>query len=75
MDIRNTNGIRMTASTLCEISGMSLEQWGLDATTTVVVFPDRINATNESGLLIPDIAAGNAALGARVWEAAVEWAG
>lgn len=67
-------GIDMTASTLAKISGMSLEQWGLDEGSTVVVYPDRINATTESGMLIADIAAGNDDLEQRVWAAAMNWA-
>ena len=39
----------------------------------MIVFPDRINAKTASGLGIPDIAEGNAALEKKVWAAAVEW--
>jgi hypothetical protein len=66
-------GISLSADTLCNLSGLSLEDWGLDEDTSVIVFPDRINATTASGLGIPDIAAGNAALEKKVWAAAVEW--
>ena len=66
-------GVYMPTSVLCRISGLSLEDWGLDEGCYVVAYPDRINATNESGLLIPDIASGNSSLEARVWAAAVRW--
>lgn len=65
--------ITLPATTLCEISGLSLEEWGLDEGCTVSVYPDGINATNESGLSIRDIAAGDSDLGSRVWAAAVKW--
>ena len=68
-----TTGIGLSAETLCNLSGLSLEDWGLDEDTNVIVFHDRINATTASGLGIPDIAAGNAALEKKVWAAAVEW--
>ena len=74
MNDNHLTGINMTASTLAKISGMSLEQWGLDEGSTVVVYPDRINATTECGMLIADIAAGNDDLERRVWAAAVDWA-
>ena len=65
--------ISLSAETLCKLSGLSLEDWGIDEDTSVIVFPDRINATTAAGLGIPDIAAGNAALERKVWQAAVEW--
>lgn len=68
-----TTGISLSAETLCNLSGLSLEEWGLDEDTNVVVFPDRINATTASGLGIPDIASGNSDLESRVWAAAVKW--
>jgi hypothetical protein len=68
-----TTGISLSADKLCELSGLSLEDWGLDEDTSVIVFPDRINATTASGLGIPDIASGNDALEKKVWAAAVEW--
>ena len=68
-----TIGISLSADKLCELSGLSLEDWGLDEDTSVIVFPDRINATTASGLGIPDIASGNDALEKKVWAAAVEW--
>ena len=71
-DYRQT-GIGMSADNLCNLSGLSLEDWGLDEDTSVIVFPDRINATTASGLGIPDIASGNDALEKTVWAAAVEW--
>ena len=71
-ELRKT-GISLSADTLCNLSGLSLEDWGIDEDTSVIVFPDRINATTASGLGIPDIASGNAALEKKVWAAAVEW--
>lgn len=68
-----TIGISLSADKLCELSGLSLEDWGLDEDDSVIVFPDRINATTASGLGIPDIASGNDALENKVWAAAVEW--
>ena len=68
-----TTGISLSADTLCNLSGLSLEDWGIDYDTSVIVFLDRINATTASGLGIPDIAAGNAALEKKVWAAAVKW--
>ena len=68
-----TTGISLSAETLCKLSGLSLEDWGIDEDTSVIVFPDRINATTASGLGIPDIASGNDALEKKVWAAAVEW--
>jgi hypothetical protein len=65
--------ISLSAETLCRLSGLSLEDWGLDEDASVIVFPDRINATTASGLGIPDIASGNDALERKVWQAAVEW--
>jgi hypothetical protein len=67
-----TTGIRLSAETLCELSGLSLEEWGLDEDTKVIVFPDRINATTTAGLGIPDIAAGNESLEKKVWQAALK---
>lgn len=71
-ELRQT-GIRLSVETLCNLSGLSLEDWGLDEDTNVIVFPDRINATTASGLGIPDIASGNSELESRVWQAAVKW--
>ena len=68
-----TTGISLSADTLCNLSGLSLEDWGIDEDTNVIVFPDRVNATTASGLGIPDIASGNDALEKKVWQAAVEW--
>ena len=68
-----TTGIGLSAETLCNLSGLSLEDWGLDEGCKVVVFPDCINGSSESGHDLPDLAAGNAALEKKVWAAAVEW--
>ena len=68
-----TTGIPLTANTLCKISGLSLEEWGLDEGCTVVVFPDCINGSSESGHDLPDLAAGNHELEKKVWAAAVKW--
>lgn len=65
--------ISLSATTLCEISGLSLEEWGLDESSNVAVYPDCINALTASGLRIPDIASGNSELESRVWAAAVKW--
>jgi hypothetical protein len=72
-DELRTTGISLSAKTLCKLSGLSLEDWGLDEDTNVIVFPGKINATTASGLGIPNIAAGDAALEKRVWAAAVKW--
>jgi hypothetical protein len=69
-----TTGIDLSAETLCKLSGLSLEEWGLDASSNVVVYPDLINALTASGLRIPDIAAGNDSLEDSVWQAAFKWA-
>lgn len=71
-ELRQT-GIGLSAETLCNLSGLSLEDWGLDEDTTVIVFPGKINATTASGLGIPNIAAGDEALEKKVWAAAVKW--
>ena len=68
-----TTGIGLSAETLCKLSGLSLEDWGLDEGCTVVVFPDCINGSSESGHDLPDLAAGNHELEKKVWAAAVEW--
>jgi hypothetical protein len=69
-----TNGIPLTANTLCKISGLSLEEWGLDEGCTVFVFPDCIGGSSESGQDLPDLAAGNDSLEDSVWQAALKWA-
>ena len=68
-----TTGISLSAKTLCKLSGLSLEEWGLDEGCTVVVFPDCVNGSSESGHDLPDLAAGNHELEKKVWAAAVEW--
>jgi hypothetical protein len=69
-----TTGISLTSNTLCKLSGLSLEEWGLDEGCTVVVFPDCINGLSESGQDLPDLAAGNDSLEDSVWQAAFKWA-
>ena len=69
-----TTGIRLSSETLCKLSGLSLEEWGLDEGCTVVVFPDCINGSSESGHDLPDLAAGNDSLEDSVWQAAFKWA-
>ena len=72
-ELRKT-GIGLSADTLCNLSGLSLEDWGLDEGCKVVVFPDCINGSSESGHDLPDLAAGNHELEEKVWAAAVKWA-
>ncbi len=66
--------IRLTASELCEVSGLSLEQWGIDETTSVVVSEKFVNGYTADGIDIPDLCAGNNALQRKVWaEVSARW--
>lgn len=69
-----TTGIGLSAETLCKLSGLSLEEWGLDEGCTVVVFPDCIGGLGSQGHDLPDLAAGNDSLEDSVWQAAFKWA-
>ncbi len=68
------DGIGLPAETLCKLSGLSLEELGLDESCTVTVFPDYIGGLGGQGHDLPDLAAGNKDLEKRVWQAAVKWA-
>jgi hypothetical protein len=66
--------MRLTASELCEVSGLSLEQWGIDETTSVVVSEKFVNGYTADGIDIPDLCAGNNALQRKVWaEVSSRW--
>jgi hypothetical protein len=66
--------IRLTASKLCKVSGLSLEQWGIDETTSVVVSETFVNGYTADGIDIPDLCAGNHALQRKVWaEVSARW--
>jgi len=66
--------IHLTAKELCDISGLTLEQWGIDATTRVVVAETFVNGYTAQGVDLPDLCSGNAGLQRRVWrEASRRW--
>jgi hypothetical protein len=62
--------IHLTAKELCDISGLTLEAWGIDATTRVVVAETFVNGYTAEGVDLPDLCSGNAALQWRVWREA-----
>jgi hypothetical protein len=63
--------IHLTANELCEISGLNLEAWGIDATTRIVVAEDLVNGLTAAGVDLPDLCGGNAGLQRRVWREAL----
>lgn len=66
--------INLTAKELCDISGLTLEAWGIDATTQIVVAETFVNGYTEDGVDLPDLCSGNAGLQRRVWrEASRRW--
>lgn len=64
--------LHLTAAELCDISGLTLEEWGIDETTRVVVSEDFVNGYTASGHDLPDLCAGATALQERVWQAALK---
>jgi hypothetical protein len=66
----NAERIQLTAAELCEVSGLTLEQWGIDATTRVVVAEEFANGYTRDGVVLPDLCGGNVGLQRRVWLAA-----
>jgi hypothetical protein len=66
--------IHLTAAELCDVSGLTLEQWGIDATTKIVVAENFVNGYTADGYDLPDLCAGNDALQRKVWaEASARW--
>jgi hypothetical protein len=68
--------IHLTAKELCDISGLTLEAWGIDATTRVVVAEDYISGLTVDGFDIPHLCGSGLPLQRRVWlEAKRRWGG
>lgn len=63
--------IYLTAKELCDISGLTLEAWGIDATTRVCVAEDFVNGYTADGIDLPDLCGGAMLLQQRVWREAV----
>jgi hypothetical protein len=62
--------IHLTAKELCDVSGLTLEAWGIDATTRVCVSEDFVNGCTADGVDLPDLCGGNAGLQRLVWRTA-----
>jgi hypothetical protein len=68
----NNQKFHLTAAELCDISGLTLEDWGIDETTRVVVAEDFINGYTASGVDLPDLCGGAVILQRRVWQSALK---
>jgi hypothetical protein len=62
----------ITASQLCGISGLTLEDWGIDETTRIVVAETFVNGYTAAGVDLPDLCGGAEILQQRVWQAALK---
>jgi hypothetical protein len=51
---------------------LTLEDWGIDETTRVVVAEDFINGYTASGVDLPDLCGGAVILQRRVWQSALK---
>ena len=63
--------IHLTAKELCDISGLTLQAWGIDATTRIVVAEGFINGYTADGIDLPDLCSCNAGLQRQVWREAL----